>query len=139
MRFLKTTFPKLLLLLIISSGILNTVNCQLYEWRGPGRTGIYNEKGLLQFVNSPDNIIAVQSNGNDIGLHPTQKPIKLMELLIEMTTTEGQIVCDPFSGSGTTLVAALKMKRQFIGYENNAEYYKIACERIQNFKKDNVE
>ncbi len=96
------------------------------------KVGAYNEKGLLQFVNSPDNIIAVQSNGNDIGLHPTQKPIKLMELLIEMTTTEGQIVCDPFSGSGTTLVAALKMKRQFIGYEINEGYYNIARDRIEN-------
>ncbi len=96
------------------------------------KVGAYNEKRLLQYVSSPDNIIAVQSNGNDIGLHPTQKPIKLMELLIEMTTTEGQIVCDPFSGSGTTLLAALKMKRKFIGYEINEEYYNIARDRIEN-------
>jgi site-specific DNA-methyltransferase (adenine-specific) len=96
------------------------------------KVGAYNEKGLLKFINSPDNIIAVQSNGDDMGLHPTQKPIKLMELLIEMTTTEGQIVCDPFCGSGTTLIAALKMKRKFIGYELNNEYYETALKRIEN-------
>jgi site-specific DNA-methyltransferase (adenine-specific) len=94
--------------------------------------GAYNEKGMLRFVNSPDNIIAVQSVAEDVGLHPTQKPIKLMQLLIEMTTTEGQIVCDPFSGSGTTLAAAIRLNRKFIGYELNKGYYAIAKERIEN-------
>jgi site-specific DNA-methyltransferase (adenine-specific) len=94
--------------------------------------GAFNEKGMLQFINSPDNIFAVQSNGNDTGLHPTQKPLKLMELLIEMTTTEGQVVCDPFCGSGTTLLAALKMNRKFIGFELDEKYYEIAQKRIEN-------
>lgn len=93
--------------------------------------GAYNEKGLLQFINSPDNIIDVQANGSDIGLHPTQKPLKLMELLIAMTTTEGQVVMDPFCGSGTTLIAALKMKRKYIGYELNEDYFNTAIRRIE--------
>ena len=48
MKFIKSTFPKLLLSLIMSSLCLINVSGQLYEWRGPGRTGIYNEKGLLK-------------------------------------------------------------------------------------------
>jgi outer membrane protein assembly factor BamB len=48
MKFIKSTYPKYFISLIISSAFLITGNSQLYEWRGPGRTGIYNEKGLLK-------------------------------------------------------------------------------------------
>jgi DNA modification methylase len=59
-----------------------------------------------------------------------------MELLIELTTVEEQIVCDPFCGSGTTLIAALRLNRKYIGFEREKKYYDIALDRISNEKYD---
>lgn len=57
--------------------------------------------------------------------HPTVKPITLMEYLIEMASKEGQIILDPFAGSGTTLVAAKRLNRKYIGIEKNLDYIPI--------------
>jgi site-specific DNA-methyltransferase (adenine-specific) len=92
--------------------------------------GAFNETILKKYGQEPDNIFHIQSQQSDTGLHPTQKPLKLMELLVELTTTEGQIVCDPFCGSGTTLVASLRLNRKYIGFEREEKYYNIALERI---------
>jgi len=58
------------------------------------------------------------------------KPIALMEYLIKMVTRESQIVLDPFTGSGTTLIAAKKLGRKYIGIELEPEYVKIAEARL---------
>ena len=57
-----------------------------------------------------------------------------MQALIELTTQEGQIVLDPFCGSGSTLIAAKSLGREYIGFEANEEYAKIAEERLKNEK-----
>ena len=64
-------------------------------------------------------------------VHPTQKPIAVMEWVIEQATELGQTVFDPFMGSGTTGIAAVKLKRNFIGAEIDQRYFDIACKRIQ--------
>jgi len=64
------------------------------------------------------------------GLHPTQKPVALMEYLIKTYTNEGNTVLDFTMGSGTTGVAAKKLGRDFIGIELDEEYFRIAKERI---------
>lgn len=64
--------------------------------------------------------------------HPSQKPINLIRRLILEYTNEGDVVFDPFSGSGTTAVACIKEKRQFIGSEINTEYFNKSTKRIQN-------
>ena len=64
------------------------------------------------------------------GLHPTQKPIALMEYLIKTYTNEGETVLDNCMGSGTTGVACKNLNRNFIGVELDEEYFKIATERI---------
>ena len=66
------------------------------------------------------------------GLHPTQKPVALMEYLIRTYTNERETVLDFTMGSGTTGVAAKNLDRSFIGIELDKEYYSIAKERIQN-------
>ena len=66
--------------------------------------------------------------------HPTVKPIALMEYLIRLVTPPGGNVLDPFMGSGTTGVAAIKNGVNFIGIEREAEYYKIAEARINKAK-----
>lgn len=67
--------------------------------------------------------------------HPTVKPIKLMEYLVKLTTKKGQIVLDPFLGSGTTVVACVKIGRSWIGIEKEQEYIEIAQARINHFSK----
>jgi len=84
---------------------------------------------LQEFCNYPRQSIKFS---NDKGLHPTQKPIALMEYFIKTYTNEGDLVLDPFVGSGTTGVACKKLNRNFIGIELNSEYVKMAKERIKN-------
>ena len=64
-------------------------------------------------------------------IHPTQKPVELLAQLIAASTKEGDTVLDPFMGSGTTAIAAIREKRNFIGFELYKEYYEKACKRIK--------
>ena len=66
------------------------------------------------------------------GLHPTQKPVALMEYLIKTYTNEGETVLDFTMGSGTTGVAAKNINREFIGIELDETYFNIAKERIES-------
>lgn len=68
------------------------------------------------------------------GLHPTQKPVPLLEYLIKTYTLEGETVLDFTMGSGSTGVACRNLNRNFIGIELDKEYFKIAKERITNGK-----
>lgn len=63
-------------------------------------------------------------------LHPTQKPLELIERLVLASSNSGDTVFDPFMGSGTTGVAALRNQRKFIGIEKDAEYFDSAQKRI---------
>jgi len=69
-------------------------------------------------------------------LHPTQKPEKLLELIIKASSNEGDIVLDPFFGTGTTGKVAQKLNRNWIGIENNATYIKIAQQRLINKQEE---
>ncbi len=62
--------------------------------------------------------------------HPTQKPIGLMEKIVQSITREGDLILDPFLGSGTTAVACRNLKRQYIGFELEEEYYDICVKRL---------
>lgn len=66
------------------------------------------------------------------GKHPTQKPEYLLHRIIEASTKEGDLILDPFLGSGTTGVVSKKLNRKFIGIENHEEYIKITKNRIYN-------
>lgn len=70
-----------------------------------------------------------RSKGNR-GLHPTQKPVELLEYLIKTYTQENDLVLDFTCGSGSTLVAAKNLNRQFIGIEKEKEYYEITLSRL---------
>ena len=65
------------------------------------------------------------------GKHPTQKPLALLERIVTASTNEGDLVLDPFNGSGTTGVAALKLKRKYIGIDNEEQYLDMTVERIK--------
>jgi DNA modification methylase len=64
-------------------------------------------------------------------IHPTQKPVALMAMVMDaMRVPEGSTVLDPYMGSGTTGIACLRTGRNFVGIERDADYYKLACDRI---------
>lgn len=85
------------------------------SWNGGGKRGIYTH-----CVNV----------GRD-GRHPTEKPVPLMCDLVSDFTKPGQLICDPFMGSGTTGIACVKHGRRFIGIEQSAEHFDTACDRIR--------
>ena len=68
---------------------------------------------------------------NSPRFHPTQKPVRLFEGIVNDYSEEGQIILDPFLGSGTTAVACQNLHRNFIGIEISPEYCKIAEERLK--------
>lgn len=80
--------------------------------------------GELRFPRS------VQKFNCQVGLHPTQKPVALLEYLIKTYTNEGDTVLDFTAGSGSTGVAAKNLNRSFIGIELDEKYFEIAKERI---------
>lgn len=79
------------------------------------------EKNLL----SVPNIIGSKS-------HPTEKPVELLEIMIRNSTNEGDLVLDPFAGSGSCGVASKNLGRNFIGFEIDENYFEIAKQRIEN-------
>ena len=81
-----------------------------------------------EYTNYPTTIWEFGSEGKTI--HPTQKPVALMEYLIKTYTNEGDVVLDNTFGSGTTILAAINTNRKFIGIEKDEAYFKIAEQRI---------
>lgn len=78
----------------------------------------------------PRSVLEFGNSGQSSKLHPTQKPVALMEYLIRTYTNEGDTVLDNTMGSGTTGVACVNTNRQFIGIERDPQYYEIARRRI---------
>lgn len=65
------------------------------------------------------------------GLHPTQKPLKMLKEILEIHSNPNDIVLDCFAGSGTTLLAAKQLNRHFIGFEKDENFYNICLERLK--------
>ena len=82
------------------------------RWNGGGLPGVFR---FLKGVNH---------------VHPTEKPILLMEQLVRLFTDPGETILDPFAGSGTTGVAAIRLGRKFIGWERDPKYHAIAMKRL---------
>jgi site-specific DNA-methyltransferase (adenine-specific) len=78
----------------------------------------------------PSSIIEISNADQTNRLHPTQKPLALMEYLIKTYTNENNIVLDNCAGSGTTLLAAKNLNRKFIGIEKEQKYYDICLKRL---------
>ena len=119
----------------------------IMEVRGkPRNKGSYNKRqgdgdmcyGKFENVESfnneyyPTSVIQVSNAVQKGKIHPTQKPVELMEYLIKTYTNEGEIVLDNSMGSGSTGVAAMNTNRKFIGIELDEKYFKIASNRIKN-------
>ncbi|MFP4365496.1 MAG: DNA-methyltransferase [Bacteroidales bacterium] len=78
-------------------------------------------------------------DNSSVKIHPTQKPIKLLERLIEIFTDEGEVVIDPVAGSGTTLIAADNMNRKSHGFEIDKKFHMAASKWIKENKQIKAE
>jgi site-specific DNA-methyltransferase (adenine-specific) len=87
----------------------------------------YNDTGFRY----PTQVLKFQRDCLKSNLHLTQKPLLLCEYLIKTYTNQGDIVLDNSCGSGTTLLAAKNLNRQFIGIEKEKEYYDICIKRLK--------
>lgn len=85
------------------------------KWNGGGKRGVYTHC----------------VNQGRQGEHPTEKPLPLMMDLLADYTQQDELVCDPFMGSGTTGVAAVKLGRKFIGIEQSQKWFDLSCRRIR--------
>lgn len=86
----------------------------------------------------PRSVILIPSDKQKSTLHPTQKPVALMEYLIKTYTNEGETILDFTYGSGTTGVACMNLNRKFIGIEMDDNYFNIGKERILQAQLDNT-
>ena len=72
------------------------------------------------------------------GRHPTQKPLEILERIILASTNENDLILDPFCGSSTTGIAAAKLKRNYIGIDNEKEYLDLSIRRYKEIKEDKL-
>lgn len=95
-----------------------------------GKTGVFNNRGKLEldFIQTS----VVTASEKKFGKHPTQKPVKLMDHFIEILSNPGDTVLDPFMGSGSAGVSAVKLNRKFEGIEIDENYYRLSKNRIEN-------
>ncbi|MBK9446156.1 MAG: site-specific DNA-methyltransferase [Betaproteobacteria bacterium] len=92
------------------------------SWNAGGKHGVYTH--------------AVDANfSRVVREHPTQKPRPLMEALVRDFTDPGELVCDPFAGSGTTGVACIRLGRRFVGWERDPKYHAIAVKRLSQARE----
>jgi len=91
---------------------------------------LYLKRGRRDLPFRRSGIIHVDKVANMRHIHPTEKPVELIERLLEMSTTFGDWVLDPYSGSGSTAVAARKLGRNSIGVEIDDQYVKSSQERL---------
>lgn len=87
------------------------------QWRAGGKKGVYTH---------------LKSGPSRDGVHPTEKPVSLMREIVSDFTYAGQLICDPFMGSGTTGVACVQLGRKFIGIELEPKYFDVAVRRISD-------
>ena len=97
---------------------------------------IFCRKGKAKRINNcgTKSVLNIDNPRNKV--HPTEKPVELMEVLITNSSQEGELVFDPFMGSGTTGIACLNTNRKFIGIELDKDYFEIAKNRIENHAKE---
>jgi site-specific DNA-methyltransferase (adenine-specific) len=92
--------------------------------------------GLEEGITEQSIIKECADHFSRIQIHPVQKPVRLLERLLALVSKEGDLVLDPFSGSGSTAIAALNTGRNFIGFEIDEEYYNAANRRVKDAIKE---
>lgn len=93
---------------------------------------LFLRKGKAKNINNLGSKTILKVDNVRNKLHPTQKPVELMKILIENSSNEGDVVLDPFMGSGSTGVACLNTNRRFIGIELDKKYFEVAKESLKS-------
>lgn len=126
------------------TGVLNIEETRIPYEKGEGKVGHNpHPKGRVtanilrteEFEDGYDKfflIPKVRQHADDFNKHPTLKPVSLMHHLVKLLTRQGQLVIDPFMGSGSTGIACLNLNRNFKGYELDKSYFNIAKKRLSN-------
>lgn len=93
---------------------------------------LFVRKGKAKYINNmgTKNILSVPAKKGDRA-HPSEKPVELMRIFIENSTSEGDIVFEPFMGGGSTGVASIMSGRQFIGCEVDDKYFNVSVNRVK--------
>lgn len=117
----------------------NNTNCKAFSISGKASENYeYQDDGtrypdtVLEF----DSVLPIKSVSRK-GQHPTEKPVDLFAYLIETFSNEGAVVLDNCMGAGTTALACLATKRNFIGFELEDRYWNLSQERLDEFKRLN--
>ncbi len=111
---------------------INSNECWAYFVNNK-KTGTFNNKGKT--IHDFFETALTSSKEKGFGGHPTQKPLSLMDHLIQILSNKGDTILDPFMGSGSTGVSASRLGRNFIGIELNGDYVKIAKQRLKKSKQ----
>lgn len=102
------------------------------------QAGLSPKSKPLEYIDDmsryPKQVLRINRENRHSNVHPTQKPVALLEYLIKTYTNENEVVLDSCMGSGSTGVACVKTNRSFIGFEMSNEYFKIAKDRIEEEK-----
>lgn len=115
------------------SSFLNSCEMIVCCWNKGHTWNFTNQKDMHNFIECPLCMGAERVKGSDgKNLHPAQKPLKVLEKIINIASNENDIVLDCFSGVGSTGVAALKNNRRFIGIELSKDYSDAQSERIKS-------
>jgi site-specific DNA-methyltransferase (adenine-specific)/modification methylase len=109
------------------AGFLNSCELIVCLWNKGHTWNFTKQNEMHNFIESP---ICMGKERLKKPKHPTQKPVKIMKKLIEIASNEGDTILDPFSGVGSTGIAALELNRKFIGIESDEEYFKASCIRL---------
>lgn len=113
--------------LILGTKYMNAFEYILFMSKGTNRN--VNDCGIPDILSVP-NIKTKDIDGGNI--HDSEKPVRLMEILITQSSNKGDIVLDPFAGSGSTLLACINKNRKYIGWEIDPKYHKLCEKRIKN-------
>jgi site-specific DNA-methyltransferase (adenine-specific) len=116
-----------------SANARHIFNYELMKFRDSSGDKLKNAEKQMRDVWS---ISTTPAREKTFGRHPTQKPLELVERILLAATTEGQMVLDPFCGSGTTGVAAIKNGRSFIGIDKYQKYVNLANKRIEGIREN---
>lgn len=112
---------------IYKAGFLNSCELIICVWDKGHKWNFSSQKEMHNYIETP---ICMGNERIKKPFHPTQKPLKVLQHIIKISTDESDLVFDPFMGVGSTGAAALNLNRRFIGFELDYDYYAAAENRL---------
>ena len=117
---------------LYKAGFLNSCELIVCMWNKGHTWNFGKQNEMHNFIETP---ICMGNERTKNPVHPTQKPVKVLNRIIKIASKEGDLILDPFMGVGSTGVSAIGLKRNFMGFELKEEYFKAAEKRIEEIAK----